>query len=75
MVEVIGRHSTPSIEQFSVVLIVKQERPFKQGMYHVAHAEMGTFELFLVPILVEVGEVRYEAAFSRLKETSPPPAQ
>ena len=75
MVEVTGRHSTPSIEQFSVVLRVEQERPFKQGMYHVAHAEMGSFELFLVPISDESGEVRYEAAFSRLRENPPPPVQ
>jgi hypothetical protein len=51
-------------EAFSLVFEGRGE-PFPQATYSVEHGELGTFPLFLVPILAEDGGQRYEAVFNR----------
>jgi len=48
---------------FSIVLRVPGDRVLPQQIYGVAHAGIGEFELFLVPIGPDGEGMRYEAVF------------
>lgn len=49
---------------FSVVFQSAQTSPLPQQIYHVKHAALGGFDLFLVPIGQHAKGVRYEAVFN-----------
>ncbi len=60
-----GPQST-DVEQFAIVFSGPGEPILPQGTYPVAHNELGSFELFVVPIGRRSGHLLYEAVFSRL---------
>ena len=49
---------------FSIVFRSAVQDVLPQRIYRVSHAEMGAFDLFLVPIGRDAEGVRYEAIFS-----------
>lgn len=51
-------------ESFSLIFAGPDES-LPQGTYSVTHDALGSFDLFLVPVLVEGAGVRYEAVFNR----------
>ena len=51
-------------QQFSVVFANDSATVFEQGVYPVTHAELGEFELFLVPVFGDDQGVHYEAVFT-----------
>ena len=50
---------------FSVVFSGPRSHPLEQDTYSIEHAELGEFELFIVPIGPAEGSPRYEAVFNR----------
>jgi len=60
--------STPKHEQFAL-LFRGPHAPFLQQMiYHVEHAGLGKFDLFLVPVGRDQQGFQYEAVFNRFHE-------
>lgn len=51
-------------QQFSVIFANESPTVFEQGVYPVSHAELGEFELFLVPVFGDDQGVHYEAVFT-----------
>ena len=66
LVEVVESNASPAMEQFSVFFLGPPT--LGQGMRSLEHEQMGSFDLFLVPVAVEGDRVRYEAAFTRFRE-------
>jgi hypothetical protein len=53
-------------EKFSLVFRGPVDRPLPQDLYRFEHAEAGTFELLLVPVVTRhAAELRYEAIINR----------
>ena len=50
--------------QFSLVFRAPASQLWPQGIYTLAHEELGELELFLVPLGADAEGVRYEAAFA-----------
>ena len=50
--------------QFSLFFRGPTERALPQGIYRLAHSELGELELFLVPLGPDGEGMRYEAAFA-----------
>jgi hypothetical protein len=59
-------HSNAQLEQFSLIFIGIPSPWLPQGLYKLAHPQMGECELFLVPIGPGDAGMRYQAVFSRL---------
>ena len=51
--------------QFSLVF-VGRNAPVMQGIYRLEHGELGTFDLFLVPIGMDQNGIQFEAIFNRV---------
>lgn len=51
-------------QQFSLIFDGPRGAGVPQGTYRLAHDELGDLELFLVPVGVHEGHLRYEAAFA-----------
>jgi len=66
LVEVVEANASPALEQFSVFFLGPPT--LGQGMRKLEHDQMGSFDLFLVPVAAERNQVRYEAAFNRFRE-------
>jgi hypothetical protein len=49
---------------FSIIFRGPADRPLGQGTHHVAHDDVGAFELFLVPIQPDAVGPLYEAVFA-----------
>jgi len=49
---------------FSLVLRGPENEAPEQGIYHVDHVEIGSLELFLVPIGPDEKGMKYEAVFT-----------
>jgi hypothetical protein len=49
---------------FSLVFRAPKEPIYPQRIYAVEHDELGTFEIFLVPIAPDEAGARYEAVFT-----------
>lgn len=64
LTEVIDR-SNAQLEQFSLIFTGIPSPWLPQGLYKLAHSQMGEYELHLVPIGPDAAGMRYEAAFSR----------
>ena len=60
--------STGKQERFSVLFRGPLDRGLQQGSYSFEHEELGTFELFIVPISRQEDGFVYEAAFNRIKK-------
>lgn len=70
--DVLPSSSTVSLETsrqdcFSVVFRGPRERSLSQNTYHVAHSEIGRFDLFIVPAGEDENGKRYEAIFNHLR--------
>lgn len=64
LVQVDDSDRRPGWETFSVLFEGPGEA-FPQATYPVEHDALGSFPLFLVPVLAEDGVRRYEAVFNR----------
>ena len=53
-------------ERFSLLFESPLDYFLSQGMYTIQHEQMGTFELFMVPVFKEETCFVYEALFNRL---------
>ncbi len=51
-------------DPFSLLLRGPAEPVLPQAIYALDHAQLGTLEIFIVPLGVDAGGVRYEAIFS-----------
>ena len=68
-VELVALHeglSSPRQEAFSLVFTGPGPGVLPQRIYSFEHAQMGRFELFIVPIGRDEHGVQYEAVFNRL---------
>jgi hypothetical protein len=66
LVEVVESNASPAMEQFSVFFLGPPT--LGQGICSLEHDQMGSFDLFLVPVAAEGDHVRYEAAFNRFRK-------
>ena len=57
--------STPRQEQFSIVFRGPHNPRLVQSIYRIEHDEIGTFDLFIVPIKQGQDGMYYEAIFNR----------
>ena len=64
LTEVATHDRHPAWESFSL-LFMGGTPAFGQGMYPVEHPALGSFPLFLVPIISDGEGQRYEAVFNR----------
>lgn len=70
LIEVTGKDGEFT-EYFSLLFLGPQDNLLDQGTYRLTHDRLGTFELFLVPVITGIKEgVHYEAIFNRLKKKS-----
>lgn len=60
--------SSPRQQRFSIQFQGPLDRVLLQGMYRVEHDQLGTVDLFIVPIAKEEEGMVYEAAFNRIIE-------
>ncbi len=58
--------ATPRQQMYSILLRGPLDLPFGQGLYKIEHTQMGTFDLFLVPVAKEADGFRYQAVFNQL---------
>lgn len=56
----------PGTECFSLLFRGPLQPQLPQRMYPVRHAELGDFDLFLVPVALEKEGLLYEAVFNRI---------
>jgi hypothetical protein len=57
------------MERFSIYFQGPAEPSLPQKLYAFQHAEMGPFEMFLVPIAKNEAGFRYESVFNYFKKT------
>ena len=60
--------ATPQQERFALFFRAPHAAPAEQAIYQLSHAQLGTGELFLVPIGRDAEGLRYEASFNRPRE-------
>ena len=58
------RTDAPARAPFSLVFVCPDLRILRQGSYAMNHAELGTVELFIVPIGQSPAGIEYEALFN-----------
>jgi hypothetical protein len=64
---VVGGGANPQqYENFSLLFHGAQSQPLGQGTYSFEHPQIGSFDLFIVPIAAENGQLHYQAVFNRL---------
>ena len=61
-------HEETGMERFSVFFLGPGDRFLAQHTYSFEHEQMGTFELFLVPVKQDQNGFRYEAVFNYYKQ-------
>ena len=69
LVDVRHADRRPGWETFSL-LFATPDSALPQATYAVEHDRLGSFLLFLVPVLDDAGEQRYEAVFNRRSTTA-----
>src|SRR4051794_16191655 len=57
---------SPVQERFSLTLVGPSDKFLGQGIRHLRHADLGEFDLFLVPIGQNESGFSYEVVFNRL---------
>lgn len=60
-----GGPGTPEYEGFSLIFQGPDTAPLKQGTHPFEHAQIGKFDLFIVPIARTAGVIQYQAVFNR----------
>ncbi|MDQ3130915.1 MAG: hypothetical protein M3Q99_09155 [Acidobacteriota bacterium] len=70
LVEATEPQTTPQQEIFSLFFLGPKDFLLPQSIYELAHDQLGTGALFLVPIERTEKGIRYEAAFNRLINTA-----
>ena len=70
LIDVSERLVSPRQERFSIVFLSSNEVLIGQGIAQFEHDEMGTFQLFIVPIGRDERGTQYEAVFNRLVKKS-----
>jgi hypothetical protein len=68
LIDVTKQTVNASLEQFSILFRVNQADMLAQGTYSFEHAEMGAFDLFIVPVGRDDKGYCYEASFAYLRE-------
>lgn len=71
LIEVSRLKQSKGQEQFSIVFRGPVDQPMAQGIRQFRHPDMGSFELFIVPIKQDGEGYQYEAVFNRFKEIPP----
>jgi len=66
----IGGASGQKYENFSLIFLGTPDRVLPQKIYTFESAQLGRFELFIVPIARDQAGTRYQASFSRLVKPS-----
>lgn len=61
-------HEQTGMERFSAFFRGPGDRYLAQKVYSFEHEQMGTFEMFLVPVSQDQNGFRYEAVFNYFKE-------
>ena len=61
-----GGTDRPVHESFALVFLGPAERLLPQRIYWFESAQLGRFELFIVPVSRDQNGVRYQATFNRL---------
>ena len=61
-------HEETGMERFSAFFRGPGDRYLAQKIYTLEHEQMGTFELFLVPVSQDQNGLRYEAVFNYYKQ-------
>ncbi len=64
LIRVTDLGSTPRQTQFSCVFLASHPAPLYQSLFRVEHEQMGTMELFLVPLGTSDKGVELEAVFN-----------
>jgi hypothetical protein len=57
----------PGYETFSLIFEGPADHPLPQQIHRCEQEQLGRFDLFIVPIGLEAGRLRYEAVFNRLR--------
>jgi hypothetical protein len=68
LVEVFELKTNANLESFSLMFLLPVDFGFEQRVFKIEHPEIGTMELFIVPIRQVESKIRYEAIFNRLIE-------
>lgn len=68
LTEVTELKKTPRSQSFSILFLAPINDPFIQGVYRMEHPELGSFELFIVPVGKNEKGIKYEALFNHLVE-------
>ena len=66
LVQVDEGGSSNEVEHFSLLFTGPAEPRLGQQTYGIEHPEMGSFDLFLVPVGADENRTSYEAVFNRL---------
>lgn len=66
LIEAQAAGSIPGQEQFSITFRGPLDAPLRQAMHRFEHAELGAFDLFIVPIKRDQDGMYYEAVFARM---------
>jgi uncharacterized protein DUF6916 len=61
-------HEETGMERFSIFFAGPNDRCLEQRMYSLEHEQMGTFDLFLVPVSRDARGFHYEAVFNYFRE-------
>jgi hypothetical protein len=69
--EITEQNHSPQVEHFSLFFSGPLAPQCSQGIHSLQHAELGSFDLFLVPIGPDSHGMRYQAVFNRLRDGNP----
>jgi len=65
--ELEGKGAPPGRESFSLMFRGEHPIPLDQRIYSLEHDDMGTFDIFLVPVKQDDKGIYYQAIFNRLE--------
>lgn len=68
LIKVDDFESSPRQERFSILFRGPIDPALWQGTYKIEHGQLGTFDLFIVPVGREEDGMRYEAVFNRMRK-------
>jgi hypothetical protein len=66
LIEVTESKLHPQQESFSMLFLMPHEFPITQGIYNFEHSELGTHDIFVVPIEQSADGIVFEAVVNRL---------
>ena len=67
LIEAEDHTRSPKNERFSLLFRGPKDSPLAQGMHRFEHDEIGSFDLFIVPVSQDQEGTQYEAIFNRLR--------